>query len=197
MIIGFDLDNTIVCYDDVIGRMANLLLGIEISCGDPKSKVKAYFAGRNDVEGWRKFQGELYGLQMDYAKPALQIVNVMRDLTARGHKMAIISHRSRFPHAGPKYNLHDSASRWIGKNLMGHKDLEYALGNRIVLCDTKESKVATIGSMGCGVFIDDLVEILNDKEFPVGTRKILYSPIGLENTGIVTIRGMSELLSYV
>ena len=39
-----------------------------------------------------------------------------------GIELFIISHKTKTPYQGPKYNLHDAASNWLEKNLFFEKN---------------------------------------------------------------------------
>jgi hypothetical protein len=87
--------------------------------------------------------------------------------------MFIISHKTIYPARGPQYNLHDAAKGWIEQ-----RGLTAKFGISMDDCffvDTLAEKLSKISECGCDYFIDDLVEVLINPEFPKGIRKVLYS----------------------
>lgn len=175
MIIGFDLDNTIVCYDQAIERLAEETLLIPKNLSRTKSSLRDYLRREDREDEWTEFQGRLYGPGMAYAEPFPDVIEVIKSIQHSGHTTFIISHRTRHPYLGPRYDLHESAKNWIGdrlkideKPLFTEKDVN--------LNETRDAKIALVSSLDCDVFIDDLIEVLGDAAFPVKAKKILFAP---------------------
>jgi len=175
MIIGLDFDNTIVCYDEAIEQLATEVPSLPPTTPKTKLGIRDYLREQDRETEWTEFQGKLYGPGMVHARPfpaALEIIGAMQNA---GHTTVIVSHRSKHPYLGPKYDLHDSARQWIKKNLV----IE---GNALIsehdihLNETKDAKVELIASLQCDVFIDDLVDILTHVSFPPSTEKLWFSP---------------------
>lgn len=177
MRIGLDLDNTIICYDQAIEQLAEETLAIPPELARKKASLRDYLRAEDREDEWTEFQGRLYGPGMSYAKPFPDALNTIQDIQRAGHTTYIISHRTRYPYLGPKYDLHDSARQWIEKNLVadGEPLLERS---HIHLNETRDAKIALAVDLECDVFVDDLIEVLDNDQFPVHTQKILFSPQG-------------------
>ena len=175
MIIGLDFDNTIVSYDRLFHRVAleKNLIPKEIAVN--KFEVRNYLRqiGKEDV--WTEMQGYVYGARMEEANAYEGAIEFLVWAQANGHELAIISHKTKFPFAGEKYDLHSAASRWIEGNLIidGGRLVQE---ENIFFLPTKELKISKISSLGCDLFLDDLPEILTAEGFLEKTKKILFDP---------------------
>jgi phosphoglycolate phosphatase-like HAD superfamily hydrolase len=117
MRIGLDFDNTIVCYDNAIARLADELFHLPEEVPRTKLGLRDHLRSEGRESEWTAFQGELYGPGMRYAQPFEGAITTMQELTADGHNLTIVSHRSRFPYAGRRYDLHQAAQEWIATRL--------------------------------------------------------------------------------
>ncbi len=171
--IGLDFDNTIVCYDTAIKTLAFEKYGIR-EPNFTKENIKSELIARFGSDAWTEFQGELYGPGMRYAKPyanALKTIKKLKELN--GVTFSIISHRTKFPFVGKKYQLHSYAKDWV---------IRYGLlgsifdSNQINFFESKEEKVRAIIKHDCAIFLDDLPDILNHRLFPKNTMGILFDP---------------------
>ena len=117
MIIGLDLDNTIVSYENAIVKIADEFTEIPNHIAKNKDKIKGFFIENNLEKKWTFYQGELYGPGMKYAKPYPGVIDFIKQVLVRDHKICIISHRSKKPYGGQDYNLHIIARNWINMHL--------------------------------------------------------------------------------
>jgi hypothetical protein len=171
MIIGFDFDNTIVCYDKAIGVLAEQRFSLPSNVPRNKIGIRDYLKANGQEEAWTRFQGELYGPGMAYADPFSGSLDVIQELAANGHTLAIISHRTRFPYLGEPYDLHEYARTWILERIP-------SVFVSVTFHERKADKIEMIARTHCGVFLDDLPEILSDQAFPTSTLGVLFSPDG-------------------
>ena len=113
--IGIDFDNTIVCYDKSIKKLVEEDENIPDHITPNKESVKEYLhsIGKNDQ--WTEFQGKIYGIGIDYAEPYQGAIETMENLKIKGHELFIVSHKSKRPYLGEKYDLHAAAKGWILK----------------------------------------------------------------------------------
>ena len=174
MKIGFDLDNTIVCYDESVKELSRQVLNLENYDDIHKSNIKKYFFDRGEESKWTEFQGLLYGPGMKHANAYGGLVNTFNVGNNNGFELFIISHRTKFPFLGERYDLHGHALTWI-KNHINLKKEIIPLKN-IYFLETKEEKIRKIKSLECDIFIDDLPEILTGIGFDNNCRKILFDP---------------------
>ena len=175
MRIGLDFDNTIVCYDKAISLLAEELFVLPNEIARTKLGLRDYLRAEGRESDWTAFQGQLYGPGMRYAEPFEEAVSTMKKLMADGHELIIVSHRSRWPYAGRRYDLHEAAKVWIESHLQTSglfKDIAHAA----YFLETKEQKLNKISDLGCEVFLDDLPEILSSPKFPDSTLGLLFRP---------------------
>jgi len=177
MRIGLDFDNTIVCYDQAIALLAEDLFDLPEGVPRTKLGLRDYLRSEGREPEWTAFQGELYGPGMRYAQPFEGALTVMHQLVAQGHELIIISHRSRRPYAGPPHDLHAAAKSWVADRLQS-LGLFSAVSDEecAYFLETRDQKLEMINLLGCGVFVDDLPEVLNAASFPSRTSKILFDP---------------------
>lgn len=198
MRIGIDFDNTIVSYDALFHRVA-LEQGV-IPAGLPPSKlaVRDHLRRQDRENVWTEMQGTVYGARMDEAAAYPGVLEFLRWGRDAGLALSIISHKTRHPYIGPKYDLHQSARRWVethlndgGRPLVRPEAVFFEL--------TKEEKIACIRKSGCDYYIDDLPEILLAPDFPAGTRPILFDPDAHHRTSGALRRteNWSEILAQI
>jgi phosphoserine phosphatase len=193
MLIGFDFDNTIACYDQAISRLADELFDLPSYVPRTKAGLRDYLRQQRRETEWTAFQGELYGPGMRYAEPFEGAIETMAQLKACAHEMVIVSHRTPKPYAGSPHDLHQAAREWIETRL--RKNGLFA-DDQIYFLETRDAKVAKINQLGCNVFLDDLPEVLESPEFPVETLGILFNPMCIEGPEVakrVTISRWHQL----
>lgn len=167
MRVGFDFDNTIVCYDDVFAAAA----GARGLVAAGRAQAREHLKGRGREDEWTELQGEVYGLRMASATAYPGALEFLARLRYEGVSVAIISHKTRFPARGPKVDLHQAARRWLGAHGLGDE------GRVPVFFEaTRDAKIARIVTEGCDVFVDDLPEVLTDPAFPPSVQRILFDP---------------------
>jgi len=165
--IGIDLDNTIACYDDAIMILSEKLQGLPTDLPRTKKSLRNYLHQKERHDDWTSFQGLLYGPGMSYARAFDGAIEYMQKLQAAGYDLWIISHRSRYPYAGEKYDLQMAAEQWIKGELQSQG---LFLGNKNSNCDepryqfheTKASKIESIMELEIDIFVDDLPEIISE-----------------------------------
>jgi hypothetical protein len=176
MLIGVDFDNTVVCYDDVVHRAA--VEGGLVPATVPVSKgaVRDYLRQTGREDAWTELQGYVYGHGIREALPFPGVYEFFSRCAARGVATCVVSHRSRYPVRGARYDLHEAAHGWLTRR--GFYDGRRAglTAERVHFELTREDKLARIGAMGCGLFIDDLPDLLEEPAFPAGVERILFDP---------------------
>lgn len=175
MRIGLDFDNTIVNYDRLFHTVAREQNVVPADVPANKVAVRDYLrqAGKEDV--WTEMQGYVYGARMSEADAYPGLLDALRHIQARGHDLYIVSHKTKHPFMGPKYDLHAAASAWIAHHLQASGNVLVESGN-VYFELTKSEKIARIATLGCDLFVDDLPEILLADGFPPSIRKILFDP---------------------
>jgi len=193
MRLGLDFDNTIVRYDALFHRVA--LEGGWIPADLPASKLSVRdHLRRNGRESvWVQMQGYVYGPRMAEAEAFPGAVEFLQWARANGLAVCIVSHKTRHPFRGPRYDLHAAAHAWVEKRL--RDDDGPLLPRSAVYFElTEEQKLARIAGAACSLFLDDLPEILDAPSFPKGTRPILFDPDGHHRHSSVARLGHWEQL---
>jgi hypothetical protein len=172
-LIGLDFDNTIVSYDALFHQVA--LEKSLIPAGLPKSKVavRDYLRSVNKENAWTEMQGYVYGARMADVSTYPGATEFMRLARQRGISLAIVSHKTRYPFLGPRYDLHEAARSWVEDKLAAQNLIEV---DRVFFELTKDDKIRRVAEIGCDYFIDDLPEILLAPAFPRKTTGILFDP---------------------
>jgi hypothetical protein len=181
LLIGLDFDNTIVCYDKAIARLADKMFDLPPHLPRTKLALRNFLREAKLELEWTAFQGALYGPGMAFAEPFEQALETMQELKDVGHSLCIVSHRSTRPYAGPAYDLHAAAREWVEEKLAS-KDL---ISNaKAFFHETRGEKIADIGALRCNVFMDDLPEVLRDVGFPSACGAILFDPESLHTKSV-------------
>ena len=174
MRIGLDFDNTIACYDGAF-HVAALERGwIPATLGSDKTSVRDHLRGRGRDADFTLLQGHVYGPGMATALPYPGVADFIARAGAAGHRVTVVSHRTRTPFAGPPHDLHAAARGFLARPAL------VAEGD-VFLEETKEAKAARITALGCDVFVDDLPEIL--AVLPGALRRVLFDPDGHSDGG--------------
>ena len=180
MRLGIDFDNTIVSYDELFHKVA--VEQALVPANIPKSKlaVRDYLRKIDNEPVWTELQGFVYGTQMEDAEAYPFVIVFMKFARDKGIFTAIISHKTKHPFIGPKYNLHEAARGWVASTLVDGVTNLVELDN-VFFESTKKEKIARIAHIGCDYFIDDLPEILLMPGFPKNLKRILFDPEGIHN----------------
>jgi len=169
-IVGIDLDNTIVIYDDLIRTQADLL-NVPLNLKSKKD-IADYLRNNNLENKWTEIQGLIYGPLMNRAKIASNFFDVVTELIKKNVEIVIISHRTKYSQYDGSFNLHDSAISWLNENIFT-KLKENQI--KVIFGETIEEKITIIKQQNVNYFIDDLDKILSHIDFPSSTRKILFT----------------------
>jgi hypothetical protein len=173
--IGLDFDNTIVSYDSLFHKVAVEQGAVPRTLPVSKLEVRNYLRRMGKEDLWTEMQGYVYGARMAEAAAFPGVKEFLRWARSQALDVCIISHKTRHPFIGPKYDLHAAAFCWVdsslidgGENLVPRAQVFFEL--------TKEEKLYRIAQAACDYFIDDLPEILLADNFPVRTAPILFDP---------------------
>jgi len=176
MLIGVDFDNTIVRYDDLFHRVAFDRGLIPADLPATKNHVRDYLRAVGNEDAWTEMQGEVYGARMGEAPAFEGAIEFMTRCVREGIGVRIVSHKTRHPFKGPKYDLHQSATDWLTRRGFFSEGGVNLSPDHVYFGLTKEDKLRRIGEMGCTHFVDDLPEFLSDAGFPAGVERILFDP---------------------
>lgn len=181
LIIGIDLDNTLICYDYVLLRLAK-----EKGCFTEKEsmdiisktvirdRVRQTKAG--DIE-WQKMQALIYTELMSEARlfPGVEVFfNLVRD---NNIQIYLVSHKTEYARLDKsRTSLRETALDWMqGKGFFSFEGFKLSL-KQVYFESTREDKINRMKKLGCTHFIDDLVELFQEESFPAHIKKILFDP---------------------
>lgn len=169
MRIGVDLDNTIVCYDALFHRLGRCPDTVPIN----KDAVRQYIRSRFGEEEWIRLQGQAYGPHMREARAFEGALETINSWCAAGIFVAIVSHKTSVPAAGPAFDLHAASMDWLKKwNVVGNQNA-CVPEERVWFEQTREAKLRRIDSLRLDAFVDDLVEVFEEPGFPTGPMRLL------------------------
>lgn len=174
MRLGLDFDNTLISYDQLFRQVALDKALIPAETAAQKNAVRDYLRQQDREDEWTKLQGEVYGGRILEAAPYPGMRATLQAVAARAVPMCIVSHKTRWPYLGERYDLHAAARSWLNKQ--GFHDAD-GLGwqqEQVFFEVTKEDKIARILAQQCTHYVDDLPEILD--MLPDTVQKILFSP---------------------
>ena len=178
MLVGVDFDNTIVCYDRLFHRLALEQGLIPADLPAAKGPVRDHLRRTGREDAWTEMQGLVYGAHIAEAAPFPGVYDFFRRCRKRGVDVCVISHKTRQPFAGPRYDLHRAAHEWLEWQGF-YREAETGLTpERVYFEVLLEGKLKRIGQVGCDYFIDDLPELLEEPGFPAGVERILFDPGG-------------------
>jgi hypothetical protein len=198
MRIGLDFDNTIVSYDTLFHKVAEEQGHIPPSLARTKLAVRDHLRSIGREEIWTEMQGYVYGERMLEAKIFDGVVDFLRWAQRRGAMVSIVSHKTRHPILGPKYDLHGVARQWV-KQYLNDNEKPLIAEDMVFYEQTKEEKIGRIASGGFDFFVDDLPEIFIAQAFPASTQPILFDPAGAASLPprAVRVTGWDALRSYM
>ena len=176
MLVGVDFDNTIVSYDAVFHLVARErgLIPAEIDVSKDKIRDCLRTCGKEDE--WTVLQGYVYGARIAEAEPFPGVIDFFLLCRQIGLGVVIVSHKTLYPYAGPRYNLHQAAFQWLEEKGFFESSTIGISQDQVFLELTKQEKIQRIAALGCTHFIDDLPEFLSEAEFPTEVIRILFDP---------------------
>lgn len=178
MLIGLDFDNTIANYDQAFSYAAKQFDFLPEESVGSKIQVKKNLQMQDEgMAKWQTLQGYVYGTGISSALLYEGCFDFLCRAKTLEHKVIIISHKTKFGHFDPKrVNLRKAALEWM-------QDHDFFSKNGASLCErdvhfasTRDEKIEHIIHFKPDIFIDDLVEVLDHKNFPhSNTKAILFS----------------------
>jgi len=177
--IGVDLDNTLVLYDRLLGRLASEGRLIPAGFAGSKREIRDLIRALSDGESqWMELQAAIYGSRMAEAELAQGAGEFLAECGRRGIEIFIVSHKTRFAARDSlqRCDLHATALAWMeNAGFFSPHGFGVPRGN-VYFELSREAKCRRIAQLGCTHFIDDLVEVFIDPAFPAGVRQHLYQP---------------------
>ena len=174
MRVGIDFDNTIVNYDGVFHSVAITEGLIPPHIGNKKSDVQAYLHAKGKHDEFTWLQGLVYGKRIGLAS----VYDGFRDFLSFCHsnhvKVFVVSHKSKYPIIGKKYNLHTCALRFLQDNNLFDDGMLNE--QNVFLEETLNGKIEKACDLNLDFFVDDLVKIVENDRLSSNTNTILFDP---------------------
>jgi hypothetical protein len=176
MIIGIDFDNTIVAYDALFHRVALELGVIPADLPVNKTAVRDHLRATDREPIWTEMQGTVYGSRITEAQLFPGLLEFLLVCKECDIPVRIISHKTKFPFLGERYDLHAAARHWLHEQGIIDPAVTGVDDADVFFELTKAEKLARISACGCTHFIDDLPELLEDASFPATAIPFLFDP---------------------
>lgn len=198
MIIGLDLDNTIVSYDAIFYR-AGLEKGL-IPDDLPVSKaaVRDHIWRTAGDEPWQCLQAEAYGPRMAEAAMMPGADAFLRAAGAAGVKLYVVSHKTAYARRdATRTNLRAAALDWLAaQGFFADQDIPLAPAD-VYFESTRQEKIRRVLSLGCQIMVDDLPELLADPALS-GLERICIAATGSERrAGMTVLSSWKEITAHV
>lgn len=207
LVIGLDLDNTLVGYDELLcelavseGYLAPPGPGQTSCMGKRALRDTLRAKGDHGEQEWRKLQALIYGKHMPRARLMDGVAGFLARVTAlraagADFQLYIVSHKTRYANNYTDgADFHAAAMAFLAANGV------FAPGtgltpDRVFFEPTREAKVARIAALGCTHFVDDLEETFAEPTFPEGVARLLYDPAGdaADQPGVARMRTWAEI----
>jgi len=175
MLIGIDLDNTIIDYEDAFRTLAREWGLTPAGFQGNKVAIREYLKTLpGGHEEWMRLQGYVYGKGIHYARVMPGFLEFVRICRERKLPTVIVSHKTQYGHYDPeKVDLREAALGFMAQQ--GFFDQLGFEKQKIFFEFTKEEKLARIKTLECSHFIDDLVDIFTHPQFPISVKPYLLS----------------------
>ena len=170
MILGIDLDNTIINYEKSFVKNAYKNKLVTNKNKNSTKKIIKKIIEKKSKKEWTKLQGEIYGEKINESILYNGFKKFYNSLVLENIEIIIISHKTKYPIIGKKVNLKSAALNFINTKLKK----KLILNKNIFFENTIEKKIERIKNCKCDYFIDDLKKIYENKNFPNNVVKILF-----------------------
>lgn len=188
-IIGVDLDNTIICYDQAFHRAALDRGWINPATPPAKTAVKNAVLAKAGNQAWTELQGFVYGPGLKAAAAYPGVAEFFQACGERHVPVVIVSHKTQYAAAGPRYDLREDATGWLKTS--GLLDLLPPSTEPVIFTATRSEKLDAVRRLRCATLIDDLPEVFRDPAYPGETNFILFDPDGAHTDWTASPRASS------
>lgn len=176
--IGIDFDNTIADYDHLFVEEGVRAGWYPFDTAGTKQSVRDHVraAGPDGEQNWQVLQARVYALRMPDARAMDGFGEFLMGCAERDIDVSIVSHKTRFAKRDEtRTDLRDAALSWLADQGFLEGGRFGLTRERIYFEATRRGKVDRIREISCSDFIDDLIEVLTEPEFPNGVRRHLLS----------------------
>ena len=198
MRIGLDFDNTLARYDHVFASEAKEEKLVSNEWQGTKKQLRDTLRSLDGGDlMWQKLQGKVYGPMMSQAKLFPGVVQFMIRCKQRGDDVFIVSHKTEYGHFDPTETpLRQAALEWMTQNGFFKKTKCGLSEEKVFFEATRRKKVGRISSLDLDVFVDDLIEVYEEDEFP-DIEKILFTTDIDNEHDIVRCNNWSEIANKI
>ena len=176
LLVGLDLDNTIVDYGSVIAAVARERALLPASFAGSKREVRdALRLLPGGEHEWTRLQAEIYGPRIDGAQAFPGVLAFLDYCSEHAITVVIVSHKTEYAGLGGTCNLRDAARSWLRTNgILGARVDE----THLHFTSTRGEKLTRIRDLRPALFVDDLSEIFLEDAFPSDVEPWLFAPDG-------------------
>lgn len=196
MIIGIDLDNTIISYDTafISAARSNKIPVRADNKKELRDKIRRLEKGENL---WQKLQKEVYGRRFMEAEIKKGFKEFITAGKKRKAQIYIVSHKTQYLCGNRKINLRENALEFLRQKGFFEKPIGLFEAD-IYFEASRKAKIARIRRLNCDYFIDDLEEVLADKDFPAKSVRILLgkSTADLADS-VIVIKDWYAITKYI
>ncbi|MDC0335562.1 hypothetical protein OAN24_01515, partial [Pseudodesulfovibrio sp.] len=171
-------DNTLVAYGHAFRDLAVERGLVPEAMPPDKMTVRTHVWGHHDDIEWQKLQVAVYGHNIDRGRLMDGAADFLVQCRDRGINLSIVSHKSEFSAIDPGgVNLRQAALGWMEDRGFFLPVCSGGFGfspGDVFFESKREGKVARINGLGCDVFVDDLIEVLDHADLDDSIERILF-----------------------
>jgi hypothetical protein len=168
---GFDLDNTIIDYGISVEKYC---LNAKIPKQEKITNLRSYLRKMDPSDlKWQEAQSWIYIDGLQYAKLNEGIEDLCVYLLSKKISVFIVSHKTN--KTQDRFGGRDLFSPVV--NWIQYSNIKnfFNINENIYFMPTRDAKIQKIEQLDLNWFVDDLLEVLLDKNFPSHTTKYLLS----------------------
>jgi hypothetical protein len=187
------LDNTLINYDRAAAYLAQ---ATNLGQIDNVEGLKEFYRKRgNYSKDWLNVQEWLYTDGLKFADLAAGTIEVLKKLQERGYSVVIVSHKTSLS-AKNCLDLHSPAREWLEQALA---EVDFDLDRNLFFEQDRSRKIYRIREERVTNFVDDLLEVFLEPEFPQEVRGFWLEGQSKEAlpSNVVPIHELRMLLQYV
>ena len=168
---GFDLDNTIIDYGISVEKYC---LNAKIPKQEKITSLRSYLRQIDPSDSkWQEAQSWIYIDGLEFAKLNKGIEDLCVYLLNKKINVFIVSHKTN--KTQDRFGGRDLLSPAV--NWIQHSNIKnfFDINENIYFMPTRDAKIQKIEQLDLNWFVDDLLEVLLDKNFPPHTTKYLLA----------------------
>jgi len=187
------LDNTLINYNKAAEHWAQKS---QLGQIDSVESLKEFYRQKGDYVGdWLVVQEWLYTEGLNFANLAPGTIEVLKTLQNYGLSVIIVSHKSNRS-AKSYLDLHTPAREWLAGAL---REVDFDLGKDLFLEEDRSKKISRIREERVTYFVDDLLEVFLEPEFPREIKGFWLKGKSSESApvNVTAIQELNEILQHV